>query len=141
VIAEQDSERAGIRAAADRLLAGIPLHSDGALTIVSLAAEAQVKRHVLTHRHTDLKDEFYARVRAAGHVPDSERRLREELAQTTKRLGGAIEQIKELEGNVERLARVVNVLTIENEALREQSGGDRNATMVVLPSPRGPGSA
>ena len=35
----------------DRLLAGTPLHSDGKLTIVSLAAEADVRRHVLTHAH------------------------------------------------------------------------------------------
>ncbi len=63
------SERDLIRAAADRLLAGTPLRSDGALTVVSLATEADVKRHVLTHRHTDLKDEFYARVRAKGRSP------------------------------------------------------------------------
>ena len=65
-------ERDQIHAAMDRLLAGTPLRSDGALTVVSLAVEANVKRHVLTHRHTDLKDEFYARVRARGHVPASE---------------------------------------------------------------------
>jgi hypothetical protein len=53
-----DRERGQIHAAMDRLLAGTPLRSDGALTVVSLAAEADVKRHVLTHRHTDLKDEF-----------------------------------------------------------------------------------
>ena len=43
----------------DRLLAGTPLRSNGSLTIVALADEAGVKRHLLTHRHTDLKDELY----------------------------------------------------------------------------------
>jgi len=71
-----DRQRDQIRAAMDRLLAGTPLHSNGALTVVSLAVEASVKRHVLTHRHTDLKDEFYARVRAQGQVPASEKELR-----------------------------------------------------------------
>jgi len=39
-----DRERGQIRAAMDRLLAGTPLRSDGALTVVSLAVEADVKR-------------------------------------------------------------------------------------------------
>lgn len=41
-------ERPQIEAAIDRLLAGMPLRSDGKLTIVSLAIEAGLKRHVLT---------------------------------------------------------------------------------------------
>jgi hypothetical protein len=81
-----DRERGQISAAMDRLLAGTPLRSDGALTVVSLAVEADVKRHVLTHRHTDLKDEFYARVRAQGHVPASEQELRDELKTTRQKL-------------------------------------------------------
>ena len=47
-----------IRDAMERLIAGKPLHSDGKLTVKSLAEEARVKRWVLTHRHTDLQDEF-----------------------------------------------------------------------------------
>ncbi len=37
------NERNTIRSAMQRLLAGTPLRSDGALTVVSLAAEADVK--------------------------------------------------------------------------------------------------
>ena len=59
-------ERREIEAAMDRLLNGTPLRSDGKLTIMSLAAEAGVKRHVLTHKHTDLKDLFNARVKSAA---------------------------------------------------------------------------
>jgi hypothetical protein len=87
-----DRERGQIRAAMGRLLAGTPLRSDGALTVVSLAIEADVKRHVLTHRHTDLKDEFYARVRAQGHVPASEQELRDELKTTKQKLAEAREK-------------------------------------------------
>ena len=74
------ADRDAIRAAIDRLLAGTPLRSNGSLTIVALADEANVKRHLLTHRHTDLKDEFYARLRTRGHVPDNERKLRDDLS-------------------------------------------------------------
>ncbi|MEW2289664.1 hypothetical protein [Streptomyces sp. NPDC047841] len=42
-----------------RLLIGAPLHSDGKLTIVSLATEARLPRNKLaTHKHTGLKDLF-----------------------------------------------------------------------------------
>ncbi|GAA2733815.1 hypothetical protein [Actinocorallia aurantiaca] len=115
-------------------MAGIPLHSDGALTIVSLAAEAQVKRHVLTHRHTDLKDEFYANVRARGHIPDSERKLREKLDETTRQLQEAVARIKELEADVHGFARVINVLSLENETLR---AAPRNGKLQPFPRAMG----
>jgi hypothetical protein len=73
------NERDEISAAIDRLLAGTPLRSNGDLTVVSLAQEAGVKRHVLTHKHTDLKDEFYARIRAVNHATPAEQKLRDEL--------------------------------------------------------------
>ncbi len=66
---DADQERREIRAAMDRLMTGRPLRTTGALTVVGLAEEANLKRHVLTHGHTDLKDEFNARVRAQHHVP------------------------------------------------------------------------
>ncbi|MFG3227607.1 hypothetical protein ACGF07_22885 [Kitasatospora sp. NPDC048194] len=131
----QDKERDSIRAAMDRLLAGTPLRSDGALTVVALAVEADVKRHVLTHRHTDLKDEFYAKVRAQGHVPDSERKLRDELKKTKERLAEATVEIKRLQGEVDMFARVVNVLEVENDQLRNQQGRKRAA---VVPLPTAP---
>jgi hypothetical protein len=87
-----DRQRSQIHAAMDRLLAGTPLRSDGALTVVPLAVEADVKRHVLTHRHTDLKEEFYARVKAQGHVPASEQELRDELKTTRQKLAEAREE-------------------------------------------------
>lgn len=115
-------ERDQIRAAADRLLAGIPQRSNGALTIVSLAEEAGVKRHVLTHRHTDLKDEFNARVRAQGHTPESERKLRERLEKAEARLEALREENIELKVTNEGYARVVNLLTLENAELSKGDG-------------------
>ncbi|MFF3246881.1 hypothetical protein ACFYWY_24820 [Streptomyces sp. NPDC002870] len=130
-----DKERANIRAAMDRLLAGTPLRSDGALTVLALAAEADVKRHVLTHRHTDLKDEFYAKVRAQGHVPDSERKLREELKKTKERLAEVIEENKRQKAEIEMFARVVNVLEVENDQLRGQQGRKRAPLVPLQPAP------
>lgn len=134
---DADAERFEIRAAMERLLAGIPLRSDGALTVVSLAVEADVKRHLLTHRHTDLKDEFYAKVRAIGHVPEPERRLREELAEAKKRLVAANKRIGELQADVEGFARIVNVLALENEQL--WSAAPNAGVLTLLPRSRGEG--
>jgi septal ring factor EnvC (AmiA/AmiB activator) len=117
---EHIDERDAIKAAASRLLTGTPLRSSGALTVVSLAEEAGVKRHVLTHRHTDLKDLFYAQVRARGQVPDSERRLRAELDTTRRRLAEANERINTLQNDNDTLARIVNVLATENEQFSDQ---------------------
>jgi hypothetical protein len=128
---DHDRERSKIRAAAQQLIVGTPLRSDGALTVVSLAIEAGVKRHVLTHRHTDLKDEFYARIRAIGRVPESERTLREELEQAKRGLRTARERIRELEVDLDGFARVVNVLSIKNERLRVDAPQVRHLTPML----------
>jgi hypothetical protein len=133
---EHVDERDAIKAAASRLLAGTPLRSNGALTVVTLAEEAGVKRHVLTHRHTDLKDLFYAQVRALGQVPDSERRLREELDMTTRRLAEANEHIRNLENDNDALARIVNVLATENQHFRDQLQDASSAVIRPLDSAR-----
>jgi hypothetical protein len=113
-------ERAGIEAAMDRLLEGIPLRSDGSLTVVALAVEAGVKRHVLTHKHTDLKDRFYARIKAQQSAPASETALREENASLRRKLDGMRAERDEYKHAADALARALNVLTAENDKLRSQ---------------------
>ena len=127
-----DPTRNQIRAAMDRLLAGTPLRSDGALTIVALAAEAGIKRHILTHRHTDLKEEFHARVRAQNRIPESERRLRDQLQATQRRLADLNEQSRQQQETIDALARIVNVLTVENEQLGRQLNHQRRTKLVAL---------
>jgi hypothetical protein len=113
-------ERAEIEAATDRLLDGIPLRSDGNLTIVSLAAETGVKRHVLTHEHTDLKDRFNAGSkpstpsRPAG--PRSASRTTNCAASSTTCAPNATSTSVAAVA----LARALNVLTAENDKLRSQ---------------------
>lgn len=55
-----EEERQAILPAMQRLFAGTPLQSSGNLDIVALADEAGLKRNKLTHKHPDLKDQFYA---------------------------------------------------------------------------------
>ncbi|MDO0923973.1 hypothetical protein QQY24_00320 [Streptomyces sp. TG1A-8] len=66
---DHDDERDAITAAIQRLLAGRPTRSTGALTTLQLAAEAGVKRWVLTHKHVDLKEEFVRRKSEANGIP------------------------------------------------------------------------
>ncbi len=122
-------ERQVIRDAMDRLLDGKPVRSNGALTVVTLAQEAGVKRHLLTHRHTDLSHEFYDRVRSQGNVPQSEVALRAKVAALEATVQRLREQNTALTAESDLLLRMNNVLGVEKaraeEALRSStSRGD-----------------
>jgi hypothetical protein len=121
-------ERREIEAAMDRLLNGTPLRSDGKLTIVSLAAEAGVKRHALTHKHTDLKDLFNARVKSQHSVPASETALREQNAELRRKLDDMRAERDEYKQAADALARALNVLTTENDELRRRASRAREFT-------------
>lgn len=112
----------------DRLLNGTPLRSDGRLTIVSLAAEAGVKRHALTHKHTDLKDLFNARVKAQHSVPASETALREQNQELRRKLDDTRAERDEYKQAADALARALNVLTTENDELRRRTSRPREFT-------------
>ena len=116
-------EAAEIRAITDamvRLLIGAPLHSDGKLTIVSLAAEAGLRRNKLTHKHTGLKDLFYALVRVRDPlpetVPESARARADKQQQGLTRVRA---ERDDLRSQAQLLARIVQVLEIENHQLKE----------------------
>jgi hypothetical protein len=104
-------ERARIRAAADRLLAGTPAASDGALTIVALAAEAGLHRMALMKRHADLKNDFYRRVRTQTLQPtDEEMRLRQTVSRQRRTITGLREEIRDLRHQVTQLTLAAAVL-------------------------------
>ena len=88
---------------------------------MSLAAEAGVKRHALTHKHTDLKDRFYARVKAQDSTPASETALREQNAELRSKLDDMRAERDEYKQAADALARALNVLTIENDELRRKA--------------------
>jgi septin family protein len=127
---QHQGERARIRAATDRLLAGQPAASDGALTITALAAEAGVHRMALMKRHVDLKNEFYERVRAeTRQVPETEKRLRETVTKLKKTIANQRTEIEELRRQVTRLALASAVLTQEDD---RQAGHALEPDNVVL---------
>ncbi|MFG2882826.1 hypothetical protein ACGFYV_11040 [Streptomyces sp. NPDC048297] len=115
-------DRAEIRAITDamiRLLAGVPLHSDGQLTVKSLAAEAQLKRHKLTHKHTGLKDLFYALVQAQDHRPQIAQRLQDDNDRLREQLVSLRQEHRELKERLATFVRVIHVLEVENAQLRK----------------------
>lgn len=109
-----------------RLLAGIPLRSDGKLTIKSLAAEAGLLRNKLTHKHTCMKDLFNALVKAQDMRPAivadlhrDNRDLREQLVQVKAKRDA-------LKTSNQRFARTIHVLELENEQLRASNKDSGN---------------
>ncbi|MBT2527495.1 hypothetical protein J7E91_19215 [Streptomyces sp. ISL-99] len=104
-----------------RLLAGVPLRCDGQLTIKSLAEEAGLKRNKLTHKHTGLKDLFYALVRARHTGPQPAGHLERENALLRETVKDLQADRRHLRGLVQQFARVVHVLEVENAQLREGS--------------------
>ncbi|MFI6797600.1 hypothetical protein [Streptosporangium canum] len=113
-------ERERIRAAMDRILDGTSHNSNGALTIVALAQEADVPRNALTQRHPDLKNEFYERVKARGATPDVEVRLREAITKLKKTIANKNKELAQIRQDVPALVRAVHQLTLENQELRAQ---------------------
>ncbi|MGQ4355849.1 hypothetical protein [Streptomyces drozdowiczii] len=128
-------ERDRIRAAMNRILSGEPEHSNGALTIVALAAEAQVPRNALTQRHPDLKNDFYDQVRARGQMPDSERRLRQQVRRLKELRAADAEGIARLKADVEALVGALHQSVIENRVLRQKLS-EGSGVVRVLPQRR-----
>jgi chromosome segregation ATPase len=128
-----DDEREAITAAMQRLLAGRPLRSSGDLTIVALAEEAGLRRNKLTHKHTDLKDLFYAEVKARNGIPASEIKLREEIAALKTRIESVRQERDDYRAATETFARAINALTVENDTLRNKLDKRRSSGVAALP--------
>jgi hypothetical protein len=135
----EPGERAQIRAAMDRILAGTPERSNGALTVVALAIEAGVPRNALTQRHTDLKAEFYQRIKERGGNNEDEARLRAANAKLRKSLSARGKELAQARADI----RAVNQLTTEIQQLRDAQPRHGRGSAVVpfpratLPRPRG----
>ncbi|WP_406407353.1 hypothetical protein OG923_03830 [Streptomyces halstedii] len=129
-------ERDRIRAAMDRILTGHPERSNGALTVVALALEAQVPRNALTQRHPDLKNEFYDKVRARGQTPDSEKRLRQQIRRLKELRVADAEEIARLKADVEALVGALHQATMENRLLRQQQARGVAVVRMLPKQPR-----
>ncbi|GGX46473.1 hypothetical protein [Streptomyces noursei] len=118
--AEDAEEVRAITDAMVRLLIGAPLHSDGKLTVVSLATEAGLRRNKLTHKHTGLKDLFYALVKARTSVPEAlPDSARAHAVKQQQDLARVRAERDDLRGQAQLLARIVHVLEIENSKLKD----------------------
>jgi hypothetical protein len=131
-----EDERTRIREAIDRLLAGQAAASDGSLTVVALAVEADVHRMALLKRHADLKNEFNERVRnETQQIPEAEKRLRETVAQLKT-------TVMNQKAEIERLRQLVTNLTLASAVLTQtgasRTGPGRTPDNVIPFRPRTP---
>ncbi|WP_228709162.1 hypothetical protein [Amycolatopsis keratiniphila] len=117
-----------------RLLAGVPLRSDGKLTIKSLAAEAGLLRNKLTHKHTGLKDLFNALVKAQNTRPAFAEDLHRENDTLREKLAKITQERDDLKAGNERFARVVHVLEVENQQLRASAAAPDNVRSLHRPA-------
>ncbi|GAA1812071.1 hypothetical protein HC028_05775 [Planosporangium flavigriseum] len=113
-------ERVAIQEAMDRLLRGEPRQSDGALTVMSLVRESGLKRHHLTHKHTDLQAEFRRRVAELNAEPVKVTELREELAALQAKYAERGEQLRNAEGQVRQYAENLAVAVLQIDRLERQ---------------------
>lgn len=100
-----------LAAAADRLLAGTPLHSDGALTIVGLAREARIKRWLLTHKYPrQLKDKYQAAFAAVGNKPAPVQAAEQDARSLRRDLQRARADIRRLQQLTQTYATIIGQL-------------------------------
>lgn len=93
-----------------RLFDGTPQRSTGALSMLQLAAEAGVKRWVLTHKHTDLADEFRSRVRAVGPIPSAYTKFEQQAWDVQEANQELRAQNRQLRAQVTAYARIIHDL-------------------------------
>jgi hypothetical protein len=108
-----------LRGAMQRLLDGVPLRTDGAITKENLAREANVS-HASVYRAESILAEWDAKValpilRSAGEV-----RRDETIAELQAKLRTANRRITELNGKLDALASVTANLYHENRILRSK---------------------
>ncbi|MEU7160884.1 hypothetical protein [Streptomyces chrestomyceticus] len=116
---DRTAERDAIQAAAQRLLARTPTRSTGALAVVQLAAEAGVKRWVLTHKRPDLRAEFEAARESVNGIPTAFQHLQarvDDLEAANRRLR---DHNNELIERNDIYAQVIHALTTELAELRQ----------------------
>jgi hypothetical protein len=102
-----------LRAAADRLIAGTPLQSSGKLTVSDLAAEAGIKRWVLTHKHPELMHRYQAEFKTLGHKPVPLQAALDTIARLENDLARARRDKRRLQDLVDTYAAVIHDLTDE----------------------------
>ncbi|MEU0936079.1 hypothetical protein [Embleya sp. NPDC005971] len=120
-----------LRAAMQRLLAGTPEHTDGALTKENLAREAGVS-HATVHRAATVLADWDAAVARPVLRTPGEVRRDEEIATLKRALRTARADVTTLHGKLDALASVTANLYHENTLLRRRPGP---SPLGALPAP------
>lgn len=122
--AQDDEERQRIRAAINRIRDNKAERSDGAHTVVALAAESGIPRQRLYEHHSDLINEFKATV-GRGPVTANTEALQRQLAHARDHNQELAAENTQLRAKIRTLCAVITELT------HETSG-----TNVIVPMPR-----
>jgi predicted RNase H-like nuclease (RuvC/YqgF family) len=107
-----------------RLLAGEPLHTDGALTKENLAREAKVS-HASVHRAEAVLAEWDAKVARPVLRSPGEVQRDETIADLRRQLREAKAKVTEVQGKFDALATVTANLYQENISLKKKLGNSR----------------
>ncbi|MFG3426108.1 hypothetical protein [Streptomyces californicus] len=118
-----------LREAMVRLLAGEPLHTDGALTKENLAREAKVS-HATVHRAEEILAEWDAQVARPVLRTPGEVQRDETIADLRKQLREAKVRVTEVQGKFDALATVAANLYAENLALKKKLGSRQRLAVV-----------
>ncbi|WP_433194467.1 hypothetical protein ACQP1G_37815 [Nocardia sp. CA-107356] len=122
-----------LREAMARLLAGEPLHSDGALSKENLAREAQLS-HATVHRAEEVLAEWDARVARPVVRTPGEVRRDETITDLRRRLREATTRATELQGKLDALATVTANLYYENLELKKKMSVKAQGRIAAIPA-------
>ncbi|MFD3330869.1 hypothetical protein [Streptomyces sp. NPDC058701] len=127
-------ERDRVYAPLDRILGGTSEHSNAAL-----AAEAQVPRNALTHRHTDLKNEFYDEDRARGQTTGRRTAVAWQIRRLKELRAADADKIAQHKADIDALSSApLHQATVENQLLRQQLGQRAVIVHALPPQPQLP---
>jgi hypothetical protein len=117
---ETDPVRKAILEAMLRIIEERPLQIPvGAISVVALAKEAQIKRHWLTQRHTDLKERFIFiknnYLEPPNPVDEDERQaaLLQQISELEARLAAVIDERNKWKASAQLFIRSMNVQEVD----------------------------
>jgi hypothetical protein len=126
---QRDAERTAIRAAAERLLAGMPLRTaSGRLTVTELIAESGLRRDIVYADHKDLAEEFQARVKAQDSTPGAMRELAERNAELGSQLRALRAELADERAAGAALRKAAAELSLELMQAKEELSALGNVT-------------
>jgi hypothetical protein len=134
---DRDTERAAIKAAADRLLAGTPLRSaSGKLTASELITETGLRRDVIYADHKDLVEDFQARAKAQDSTPLAMQQIAAQNTELSEKLAQVKAELAAERAAGAALRQVAAELSLELQQAREELEANTNVT--PLRTVRGP---